>query len=55
MEAGSKEQKLLFEQIFDKSLHFFSLYRIPFFSAIVIGFLAHGFVFTNKYFIYGSA
>ncbi len=49
MEAGSKEQKLLFEQIFDKSLHFFSLYRIPFFSAIVIGFLAHGFVFTNKY------
>lgn len=49
MEPGSMKQKLLFEQLLDKALHFFSIYRVPFFSAIVFGFLAHGFVFTNKY------
>lgn len=49
MGAGCNQDKLLFEKLFDKALHFFRTYRIPFFSAIVFGFLAHGFVFTNKY------
>ena len=48
MGAGCNQDKLLFEKLFDKALHFFRAYRIPFFSAIVFGFLAHGFVFTNK-------
>lgn len=40
--------KLLSERLFSALFRFLRRYRIPFFSALVFGFLSHMFTFTNK-------
>ena len=49
MEANRNSANLLYEQILYRSFRFFRFYRIPLFSAIIFGILAHGFAFTNKF------
>ena len=49
MESNQNSSMLLYEQLLHKLFCFFRFYRIPFFSAIFFGMLAHGFAFTNKF------
>ena len=49
MHPSNRTSKLLYEQLVENCIHFWGRYRIPLISTIVLGLLAHGFAFTNKY------
>ena len=49
MKTANRSSKLLYEQIMSGCLNFLRHYRVPLFTAVIFGMLAHGFAFTNKY------
>ena len=48
MESNNRSSNLLFEQLLHRAILFLRSYRIPLVSAMLMGILAHGFVFANK-------
>lgn len=49
MESSNRSSTLLFEQLLSKALLFLRSYRVPLISAMLMGILAHGFAFANKF------